>query len=387
MTGSSVTPLKAAVEAGRDALRIKRVEALRLSLPLRKPVLMAGVRIEFAENLLVRIEGENGLVGWGEAASAPTMTGDLQAGMVAAVNEHLAPLLVGQDALQHAMLARRCSAALLHNGGAKAAVDMAVLDLVGRHVGLPVCDLLGGAVRGSVTPMWLLGNKTVEEDIAEAHDKREAGFGFFKIKVGIKPVAEEIAATLELRRALGADVTLCADANMGYDRKSALRYAAGTADAGLLFFEQPLRHDDLDGMAALARSSPVPLCADEAIGGLRDIYDYQRAGAAAGMNLKTIKLGGLSAAVHAGQVCESLGLAINLACKVAESGIGAAALVQLGAVLGNLDWGLSVTNHYLAADIVRDGVRPHGGTIRVGRKPGLGVDVDESEIARVRALR
>ncbi len=384
MSASVVRPFKAGIEPGGAALRIRRVEAIPVALPLRKPMLMAGVRIEFAENLIVRIEAENGLVGWGEAASAPTMTGDLRAGMVAAVNEYLAPLLVGENALQHAILARRCASALLHNGGAKAAVDMAVLDLVGKHAGLPVCDLLGGALRDSVRPMWLLGNKTVSEDIAEAHDKLAAGFEFFKIKVGVKPVAEEIAATLALRRALGPAVTLCADANMGYDRKSAHRYATGTADAGLLFFEQPLRHDDIDGMAALARVSPAPLCADEAIGAIKDIYDHHRAGAAAGMNLKTIKLGGLSAAVHAGQVCESLGLAINLACKVAESGIGAAALVQVGAVLGNLDWGISVTNHYLATDIVRDSVRPESGVIRVQRKPGLGVDVDESEIMRVR---
>jgi len=382
MAGSAVRPLKPVIDTRGPALRIKRVDALPLALPLRKAMLMAGVRIEFAENLVVRIEAENGLVGWGEAASAPTMTGDLQAGMLAAVNGYLAPLLIGQDALQHAMLARRCAGALLHNGGAKAAVDMAMLDLVGRHVGLPVCDLLGGAVRDAVRPMWLLGNKTVGEDIAEARDKLEAGFRFFKIKVGVKPVAEEIEATLELRRALGPEVTLCADANMGYDRKSAHQYAHGTAAADLLFFEQPLRHDDIDGMAALARSSPVPLCADEAIGAVRDIYDHHRAGAASGINVKTIKLGGLSAAVHAGQVCESLGLAINLACKVAESGIGAAALVQLGAVLGNLDWGLSVTHHYLAADVVKDSVRAEHGMIQVARKPGLGVEVDEAEIAR-----
>ncbi len=384
MTGTAAVTLKNMPQLAGGALRIRRVEAIPVAMPLRKPMLMAGVRIEFAENLLVRIDAENGAVGWGEAASAPTMTGDLRAGMVAAVNEHLAPLLAGQDALQYAWLARRCAGALLHNGGAKAAVDMAILDLAGKHAGVPVCDLLGGAVRSAVRPMWLLGNKTVAEDIAEAGEKRAAGFRFFKIKVGVKAVAEEIAATLDVRRALGPDIALCADANMGYDKSSARRYAAGTADANLLFFEQPLRHDDLDGMAALARNSPVPLCADEAIGSIKDIYDHHRAGAASGMNLKTIKLGGLSAAVHAGRVCESLGLAINLACKVAESGIGAAALVHVGAVLGNLDWGISVTNHYLAADIVRHAVRPRDGEIQVAREPGLGVEVDENEIARVR---
>jgi L-alanine-DL-glutamate epimerase-like enolase superfamily enzyme len=153
MTGTAAVAFKALGEPSRAALCIKRVDAIPVALPLRKPMLMAGVRIEFAENLIVRIEAESGLVGWGEAASAPTMTGDLQAGMVAAIEQHLAPLLVGQDALQHAALARRCGHALHGNGGAKSAVDMALLDLVGRHVQLPVCDLLGGAMRATVKPM------------------------------------------------------------------------------------------------------------------------------------------------------------------------------------------------------------------------------------------
>ena len=189
MTGNATQAAATMAEMEDAALRIERVEAIPVALPLRKPMVMAGERIEFAANLIVRIEAANGLVGWGEAASAPTMTGDLQAGMVAAVEQHLAPLLLGEDALGHAALARRCGHALHGNGGAKSAVDMALLDLVGRHVRLPVCDLLGGALRSAVRPMWLLGNKTVEEDIAEAADKRRAGFGFFKLKVGVKPVA------------------------------------------------------------------------------------------------------------------------------------------------------------------------------------------------------
>ena len=384
MPSSVVTPLKSTIETLGAPLRIKRVEAIPVALPLHKPMLMAGVRIEFAENLLVRIEAENGLVGWGEAASAPTMTGDLQAGMVAAVDQYLAPLLVGADALQHALLAKRCAAALHGNGGAKAAVDIALLDLVGRHTGLPICDLLGGAVRSAVKPMWLLGNKTVGEDIIEAKQKRDAGFDFFKIKIGVKAVDDEIAKTLEIRRELGPETTLCADANMGYSKSAARQYLAATAEAGLLFVEQPVSYEDIEGMAMLARSSATPLCADEAIGAIKDIYAYHRAGAAAGINLKTIKIGGLSAAVHAAQVSESLGLAINLACKVAESSIGGAAIVQLGAVVGNLDWGISVTNGYLAIDTAKEPIRVQRGQIEVSRAPGLGIEVDEAEIARVR---
>lgn len=366
-----------------ESLVIARVDAIPVELPLAKPMFMAGVKIERAENLLVRIEARNGAVGWGEAASA-TVTGELLPGMVTAVERYLAPLLIGQDALQHAMLTARCAQALRHNSGTKAAVEMALLDLVGRHLRVPVSDLLGGALRDSVRPMWLLGNRTAAENIAEARRKQEDGFNFFKLKVGVKSVEEEIEETLALREALGEDVTLCADANMGYTLPVAGHYIARTAGARLLFLEQPLRNDDLAGMAALAKTSPLPLGADQAIDSVKDILDYQRAGAAAGVNLKTRRLGGISVTVHAGRICETLGLSIDLACKVAESSISAAALVQIGAVLANLDWGISPTNYYLAVDTVREPLRPQHGVVAITRGYGLGVEVLEDVIARYR---
>ena len=365
-------------------LIVRRVDAIPVALPLIKPMLMAGVRIEHAENLIVRMEAENGLVGWGEAASAPTMTGDLQAGMVAAVENYIAPLLTGADAMDHGAVERRCAGALHHNGGAKAAVSIALLDLAGRHVQMPVSELLGGAVREAIRPMWLLGNPTVAEDMEEAARKRADGFDFFKLKVGVKPVEREIENALALRARLGEATTLCADANTGFSFDDALRYVQETADAHLLFLEQPLAADDLPGTAELAGRSPTPLGADESIERTRDIVDYHEAGAVRGVNLKTIKLGGVHAAVEAGRLCHSLGLSINLACKVAESSIGAAALAHIGSVLGNLDWGVSPSNHYLSVDTVHTPLRPNDGAIDIPRGPGLGVDVLEDVVERHR---
>ena len=370
------------VRSGPEAepLIIKRVDAIPVALPLVKPMFMAGVRIEFAENLIVRIEAENGLVGWGEAASAPTMTGDLQPGMIAAVDRYLAPLLVGVDALQHREIESQCAGALHHNGGAKAATSIALLDLAGRHLRVPVCELIGGPVRDQVRPMWLLGNETVSEDVEEATRKQAEGFDFFKLKVGVKPVDREIANTLALRTQLGDRVTLCADANTGFSLKDALLYLRNTVDARLLFLEQPLAVDDLPGTVELARQASTPIGVDEAIERSKDILDYHGAGAIRGLNLKTIKLGGMNAAVEAGRLCHSLGLSINLACKVGESSIGAAALAHLGAVLGNLDWGVSPSNHYLSVDTVAEPLRPSDGVIGIPRGPGLGVEVLEDAV-------
>lgn len=364
-------------------LRIANVAAIPIALPLKKPVVMAGERIEHAYNLLVRVEAENGLTGWGEAASAPLMTGDVLPGMVAAVNNHLAPLVTGQDALRRAELSLRCGRALLHNTGAKCALDMAINDLVGHHLGVSLANLFGGGLREILQPMYLLGNPKVEDDIAEAKGKLADGWSFFKLKIGIKHPLEEAHAAIEIRRHLGENVMLCADANMGMTFANARLFAERARDANLLFMEQPLHSDDIDGMTALARVSPIPLNGDESIGSVASLLALHRAGAIQGANIKTIKMGGIAATVQAMSVCGALGLKINLAGKVAESSVAAAAIVQLGCVAPNLDWGLNITNHYLAEDLTDTPLTIERGTVRRPRGPGLGVTVSEARVNRV----
>ena len=365
----------------RPALVIRRVDAVPVALPLKKPMKMAGVTITHAHNVVVRIEAKDGTVGWGEAASAPTMTGDTLGGLVAAVRDHLAPLLIGQDAWQGSALVHRLKAVLVGNTGAHSAVEMALLDLAGRAAKVPLIELVSGGVRAGVAPMWLLGNPTTEEDIAEAHEREAAGFHFFKLKVGVKPLAAEIEGTLALRAALGLDVPLCADANCGFTLEAARRYLEGARAAVLLFLEQPLGHADLDGFAALARNAPVPLGVDEGIHSLGDIDAHARAGAG-GVSLKLIKLGGIAPAIEAANLCRRRGLKVNVASKIAESSIASSALVHLACAIPASDWGVSLTHFYLAEDLVKRPLPLGDGIVALPTGPGLGVKVDEAAVAR-----
>lgn len=367
-------------------LVIRRVDAVPVALPLKKSMKMAGVTITHAENLLVRIETAGGLVGWGEAASAPTMTGDTLGGLVAAVRDHLAPLLIGQDAWTRPALITALRRALMGNTGAHSAVEMALLDLAGRAAGLPLIDLVGGTKRHAVAPMWLLGNATPEQDIAEARAKQREGFGFFKLKIGTKSLAEEIAGTLALRAALGPHVPLCADANGGLTLDDARRYAEQSRDAGLLFLEQPLEPHDLGGLAALTRVSPIPIGADEGIHSLADIDTHAQCGVR-GVSLKLIKLGGMSAALEAAALSARLGLSLNIAAKIAEASIATAAAVHLACAAPSADWGVSLTHFYLAGDLVRDPLPIRDGSVRLPAAPGLGVEVDEAAVERMRVKR
>ena len=344
---------------------------------------MAGETIAHARNIVVRIEAADGTSGWGEGASAPTMTGDTLGGLVAAVRDHLAPRLIGKDAWQRPVLMAMLQSTLIGNTGAHSAVEMALLDLAGRKTALPLIDLLGGAVRQAVAPMWLLGNDTPDEDVAEAKAKLREGFRFFKLKVATKSLDQDIAATHAVREVLGPDMQLCADANCGFSLEAAQRYVEATRASGLLFLEQPLAAEDLAGLTTLARLSPIPIGVDEGIHALRDIEAHAQCGAG-GVSLKLIKLGGFGAALEAAALCERRGLQINVAAKVAESSIASAAAIHLACALPHVAWGVSLTHIYLAEDLVRTPLLQHDGTIALPDAHGLGVEVDEAAIERFR---
>lgn len=368
-------------EDAQSPLIVRRIEAIPVALPLKAPMKMAGITITKAENLLVRVESADGAVGWGEAPSAPTMTGDTLGGLVAAVRDHLAPLLTAKDArIDHRPILQR---ALVGNTGAHSAVEMALRDLTCRVAGTRLIDTAQARpARRKVTPMWLLGNATAEQDIAEAQERRAQGFNFFKLKIGVKPITVEIAAAHAIRRAL-PDATLCADANCGLTLAAARRYAERTREAFLAFIEQPLPADDLAGLKALTRVSRTPIGMDESIQSLADIEAVKRAGAK-GVSLKLIKLGGFAQAIAAGKLCRKLGLKINVAAKIAESSIGTAAAVHLACAVPNVDWGVSLTNLYLAEDIVRTPIAVREGAVALPDGSGLGIEVDEAAVARFR---
>jgi muconate cycloisomerase len=259
---------------------------------------------------------------------------------------------------------------------------MAVLDLAGRAGGRRLIDLVGRPRRPAVRPMWLLGNDDADDDIAEARTRQRDGFQFFKLKIGVKPLAEEIAVTFAVREALGK-TPLCADANCGLTGAAARTYIEKTRKADLLFVEQPLAHDDIAGLKALTHATKVPIGIDEGIHSLADIETHARAGAG-GVSLKLIKLGGITAALEAARLCRRLGLSVNVAAKIAESSISSAAALHLACAVPKADWGVSLTHFYLARDLVRRPLRLIDGMVMLPAGPGLGVEVDEAAVERFR---
>jgi L-alanine-DL-glutamate epimerase-like enolase superfamily enzyme len=229
-------------------MHIESIEPIAVSLPMVKPVIMAGEEVRRADNVLVRIAADNGLVGWGEAAAAPVMTGETLASIVTAVH-YMEPALRGREAADIEGALAVMDARMYGNHGAKAAIEIALHDLAGLAAGKPVHALLGERKSKRLPLLAVIGGGYHDGNLRDAARKKADGFTAFKIKVGIDTPEKDAARTRAICGVLGAGILISADANQGFSVNEALRYVRTVEGAGLDFFEQPVIAGDLADMA------------------------------------------------------------------------------------------------------------------------------------------
>jgi L-alanine-DL-glutamate epimerase-like enolase superfamily enzyme len=362
-------------------MEIRSIEPIAVILPMLKPVTMAGEEVRRADNVLVRIEADNGVVGWGEAASAPVMTGDTLESIVSAVN-YLSSALRGRDPADISGALAAMGGRMYGNHGAKAAIEIAPHDLTGRATGKPVHALLGQIKRGRIPLLGVIGGGDYNGDLRDAEMKKATGFTAYKIKVGIDTPEKDAARTRAICKMLGGGMLISADANQGYSTEQALDYVRAVKGSGLNFFEQPVAADNLASMAEVAAATDIPIGADEGIHSLDDIRRHHECKAARGVSLKAIKLGGITALVEAGRLCAKLGMSVNISCKTGESSIACAAALHAASVLPEIAWALTLTHTGLAEDISGAPIPTANGHVEVLDRPGLGVDIDETRVRR-----
>jgi L-alanine-DL-glutamate epimerase-like enolase superfamily enzyme len=312
------------------------------------------------------------------------MTGETVASMVAAVN-HMAPGLVGHSADDFAGVAAAMNAKMYGNSGAKAAIEIALLDAVGRATGRPVYALLGRKERSRIPVLAVIGSEDAAADLCEAEARWAVGYRAFKIKVGLgtpQADAERTRSVCVALKSKGESCVVSSDANQGYGVESALLYVRGLADCGLDFFEQPVDAHDLDGMARIAAASRVPIGADEGIHSPDDIARHHERKAARGVSLKAIKLGGLHALLEASRLCDRLGMQVNISCKTGESSVASVAALHAAAAAPAIAWALTVTSPGLAEDVVVEPLAVDNGHVELPERPGLGIEVDERRVRR-----
>jgi len=368
---SQPVELPAAAGAGSIAQIRTRVVRAQYRRPFR---ISSGVSTELI-SLVVEIETTDGVVGVGETSPMTAYTGETLAGVSTAIEDHLAPALIGHDPLDRAGAHLVMDTALRGQHVAKAGLDIALFDLAGQLSGWPVHVLLGGSIRSRVETAWVVGLGTLDEMAAEAAEYAERGFRHLKVKGGEDP-ARDIELVRAVLAALPPGAELCLDANEGYDAATALPVLAKMADAGLALVEQPLPRWDLAGLVRLRERLDLRLMVDESMQSLQDAMEIVRRGAADVLNIKILKVGGLHRALQIAHLAEAAGLSVKVG-SMPELGVATLAAVHLAAAVpgatvpADLVGPLLVREEPLAPKAFAD----VNGWVEVPTRPGLGHDL------------
>lgn len=352
--------------------RIETVRCHPVSVPLHTPFVTALRRATAVESLLVEIVDSDGVRGFGEAPQVWAVTGDSLAGSAACVDGPLAGILVGGEAADLHDTCRRVRAGAVGNRSAKAAVDIALHDLVARRLGVPLPVLLGGPRRRVVTDVTVPAGSTA--DVTDAAGARATdGFGALKLKVGTD-AATDAAQVLAVRHAVGPDVAIRLDANQAWTPRESVRVIGRLEDAGadVEFVEQPVRAADIAGLAWVTDRVQTPIMADEAVFGIRDLLRVIERRAADLVNVKLAKAGGLIPARTLLELAEAHDMG-TMVGSMMETHVGVGAAASLAAGIGT-----TVVNDldaaWWSASPIDGGLRYDGATVVLPDAPGLGVE-------------
>jgi L-alanine-DL-glutamate epimerase-like enolase superfamily enzyme len=355
-------------------MKITKLAAWPVKMHLATPYEIAYESVTETTNVFVRIETNRGVTGYGCAAPDPEVTGEDAASVLSAMDDVVRPAIVGSDPLRHAMLMVRLKKELAAMPSARAAVDVALFDVLGKVANLPLWRLLGGyrkSIRTSVT----IGILPEADTLRAARELVGRGFRCLKLKGGVD-VEDDVTRVLAVRRELGTGIELRFDANQGYTVEQSLRFVEATRGAGLELFEQPTPRDQIDQLGSVTRRVALPVMADESLMSLGDAFRLARRELVDMVNVKLMKAGGLADAIQINAVARAAGLEVMVGC-MDEAALGIAAGLQFALARPNVAYA-DLDGHLDLVDDPSEGsVRLEDGTLYASEEPGLGARVRE----------
>ena len=366
-------------------MRILATEPILVDIPLAAPVRGVHGTTALQRSLLVRITTDAGVEGWGNVDPTPGYS------LVSAVDVHdvvarLAPALAGADPFNLHRALALMDGAVTDGFEAKAAIEMALLDVKGRALGLPVHSLLGGALTREVTLNAWIGTVPPAQAAVEAGEWLRRGFTTAKIKIS-GAGDEGIARVAAVRAAVGDRLALRVDFNESLSRADTVPFIRRLEPYALTLVEQPIARTDIAGLAEIRQAIGIPLMADESVTGPASLIDIIRREAADIVKVKVMKQGGLTrtrqmieCAAAAGLrvvVGHGFGLTLSTLAEAAVAATSAAVLPGCEAV-GPLK---------MAGDVVTEPVKLDRGVLRLTDAPGLGATLDPDALKRYRVAR
>ena len=365
-------------------MKITSIRTTPLRLLYKKPFHWAHGVIEAAEVILVEVQTDEGVIGYGESIASPSAIAvqDLiqKAGALCIGCSPFENYQLISNAYQQLFAAQGTCSAPRFGAQILAGLEMALWDVTGKATDCAVYELLGGAVRKQIQYFGFPQGDTPEEIGEEARKWAESGSEIIYIKVG-RGEALDLAIVKQVREAIGSK-RLRLDANEAWDPLTASRMTRKLAAFDIEFIEQPTRSDSLSALAQVKAASPIAVAADQLVFTPEDVYDVCRHQAADIIVLGLHETGGIKRFCNAAAIAEAAD--INLCLHgLYETGITTCATNQAAATILNLDEGNQYMNHFLKEDIVAEpNLKLKEGKIPVVLGPGLGFELDWDAIGR-----
>ncbi|SNT51423.1 L-alanine-DL-glutamate epimerase [Bacillus sp. OK838] len=361
-------------------MKITAIHLYAIHLPLKEPFVVSYHTYKFMPSILVKIETDEGIVGYGEGVADEHVTGETLEGTYQVLKNTLGPILLGKNPFEIESLHDLMDKTIYGAPTAKAAIDIACFDIMGKKLGQPVYQLIGGRYHEEFPITHVLSIASPEKMAEEAAAMADKGYQSFKMKVGTN-VSEDVARIQAVRARVGENIAIRADVNQGW-RNSAVTLIAidQLRECELDWLEQPVAADDIDGMVEIKSKSTIPLMIDEGLKGTREMREIIQKRAADKVNIKLMKCGGIYPAVKLAHQAELAGLECQIGSMV-ESSIGSAAgfhvafskkVITSVELTGPLKFSRDVGN--LFYDV------PY---IRLTENPGLGVQINEETLVEL----
>jgi L-alanine-DL-glutamate epimerase-like enolase superfamily enzyme len=371
-------------------MRIERLEIIPLHLPVKSPLVESGGTFSWFDHVLVRLYADSGVAGLSEVEAYPSferMGAETQAGIVAVLRDYLAPTVIGESPFNINAIWRRMDQAVVGYFRVKAAIDNALYDLLGKHLGIPAYDLLGGRVRDGYMVEGVGYGISLDEPrsvAAKAKAAAEKGYRQLEFKAGDPDPERDVERLRLVREAIGRDIPIKIDFNGYYEPKVAIRVIRAMEPFGVQWIEQPAKYWDLEGLAMVRNAVSTTIVADEPVDDAHDMMRVIRAGAADAVHIKPTVKGGLTMARRILAVAEAAGVAIVPGTS-APTGVGMAAAQAFIAICPHLSGGAHGSpSDILVEDIVEDPIPPESTYVRIPERPGLGIELNERVVRKYR---
>jgi muconate cycloisomerase len=369
-------------------MRITRIEAIPVRVPLKAGMVTKTAHGDHhtSDYVVVRVHSDTAHVGLGEATVSALWSGETSRSCVAAIDGLIAPALVGADPTRITAVRKEMDFKIKLNPFTKAAIEMALWDLAGKALGVPVYRLLGGKLREVIPTKMMIG--AFDPPRARALAEQFLGWGVrcLKVKVGLD-LEGDIARVRAVRELAGAGLPITIDANCGWNVTMARIALERLRPFDLLLAEQPIAPGDTESLASLRRAAGIPIMADESVFTLADAWSVLRAHAADVISIYPGKNGGIAASIEIAHLAQAAGIPCHLGSNL-ELGIGSAAMLHLACAVGNIDSETYPADilgpHYHENDLLAQPLALDFAGARVPDGPGLGVALDEAQLRHYR---